>query len=69
MAVSEAQKRAKEKYEKKSYDKCYIRLRKDGELTRDKITEAATEANESLNQYILKAIEERMERQKNGGMK
>lgn len=58
--VSKAHIKATTKYESKAYDKVLLRIRKDGELTREDITAAATAAGESLNEYILNSIRERM---------
>ena len=58
--VTKAQTKAKIKYETKAYDKVLLRIRKDGELTREDIQQAATAAGESLNEYILNSIRERM---------
>lgn len=60
--VTKAQTKAKIKYETKAYDKVLLRIRKDGDLTREDITAAATAAGESLNEYILNSIRERMTR-------
>lgn len=58
--VSKAHIKATTKYESKAYDKVLLRIRKDGELTREDITAAATAAGESLNEYILNSVRERM---------
>lgn len=58
--VSKAQMRATTKYESKTYARVCLRIRNDAEITRDKIQEAAEAAGESLNEYILKAVAERM---------
>ena len=60
MAISEAQMRASAKWQAKTYDRVSLRIRKDGEVTRDAINEAAEKAGESLNEYILKAVYNRM---------
>jgi len=60
--VSKAHIKATTKYEAKAYDKVLLRIRKDGELTREDIQQAATAAGESLNEYILNSIRERMTR-------
>lgn len=59
MGVSKAQLRAKSKYETKTYDKVLLRMKK-GE--RDNVKAKADEIGESLNEFILKAINERIER-------
>lgn len=61
MPQTEAHKRATLKYETKAYDKVLVRIRKDGDLTRKDIQKSADAKGESLNQYILKAVEMRME--------
>ena len=38
-----------------------LRLRRDADLTRDKLQEAADAAGESLNAYIVEAIRQRLE--------
>lgn len=58
---TEAQKRATAKYESKAYNKITLRVRKDKEPTRETITAAATAAGESLNEYIVNSIIERMQ--------
>lgn len=60
MSSTPAKVRAQTKWEAKAYDKVLLRIRKDGDLTRDDITAAATAAGESLNEYILNSIRERM---------
>ena len=60
MPKTEAQKRANLKFESKAYDRLNLRIRKDGEMTRKDIQRAADAKGESLNQYILKAIQMRM---------
>lgn len=60
--VSKAHIKATTKYESKAYDKVLLRIRKDGELTRDDITAAATAAGQSLNEFILESIRQRMTR-------
>lgn len=58
--VTKAQTKAKIKYETKAYDKVLLRIRKDGDLTRDDITAAAADAGQSLNEFILESIRQRM---------
>ena len=60
MSSTPAKVRAQTKWEAKAYDKVLLRIRKDGDLTREQITAAATAAGESLNEYILNSIRERM---------
>ena len=58
--VTKAQTKAKIKYETKAYDKVLLRIRKDGELTREDIQQAAADAGQSLNEFILESIRQRM---------
>ena len=60
--VSKAHIKATTKYESKAYDKVLLRIRKDGDLTRDDITAAATAAGQSVNEYIMESIRQRMTR-------
>jgi uncharacterized protein (DUF1778 family) len=60
MPKTDAQKRANLKFEAKAYDRLNLRIRKDGDLTRNDIQKSANAKGESLNQYILKAVEMRM---------
>lgn len=59
--VSKAQIKAQSKWIKTVYDECRIRIRKDAEITKDDIMDAAMLQGESLNQYILEAIRMRIE--------
>lgn len=63
--VSKAQIKSTTKYEHNNYDKVTLRLRRDADLTRDRLQEAADSAGESLNAYIIEAIRQRMEREEN----
>ena len=64
MAQSEAQLRAKNKYNAKTYSTIAIRIRKDGDIVdADLVREAAAKAGESINTYILNAIADRMEKE------
>ena len=58
--VTEAHKRATQKYESKSYDKVLLRIRKDTEPTRETITAAAESVGMSLNAFIMDAIKEKI---------
>ena len=62
MSQSKAHIRATTKYESKAYDKILIRIRKDGDLTRERIAEAAAKEGASLNGFIVAAIREKMDR-------
>lgn len=57
--VSKAQQKAVAKYMKNNYDEIKIRVEKGH---RDVIKAAATAAGESVNGYIKKAVDQRMER-------
>jgi uncharacterized protein (DUF1778 family) len=60
MPVSKAHIRATTKFEHNNYDKITLRLRKDGEITRAHVQEAADQAGQSLNSFILDALKEKM---------
>lgn len=62
--VTKAHAKATQKWEGKALDKVCLRIRKDGDLTRDMISEIASKQGESLNQFIMTAIQERIERLK-----
>ena len=57
--VSKAQKKAVAKYMKNNYDEIKVRVEKG---KREIIKAAAEQAGESLNGYIKKAVDQRMER-------
>ena len=59
--VSKAQIKSTTKYEHNNYDKVTLRIRRDADLTRDRLQEAADAAGESLNAYIIEAVRRRME--------
>jgi len=61
MAKSEAQKRASNKYNSKAYDSILFRVPKGD---KEKIVAFATEHGESLNGFIVRAIKETMEKNK-----
>lgn len=63
---SESQNKATQKYIHNNYQQLSIRLRKDGEVTRDTIAEAAAGSGLSVNAFILEAVREKMERCENG---
>ena len=62
MTVSDAQKRATAKFEKNAYDKILLRIRKDGKINRDTIQKEAEKRGESVNAFILDAIEKKINR-------
>ena len=57
--VSKAQQKAVAKYMKNNYDEIKVRVEKG---KREMIKAAAEQAGESLNGYIKKAVDQRMER-------
>ncbi|MBQ8780688.1 MAG: Arc family DNA-binding protein [Oscillospiraceae bacterium] len=57
MAVSKAQQKAVAKYENKAYDKTLIRMQKGGLSL---IKSAAEEQGESVNSYIIGAVNSRL---------
>lgn len=61
MPISDAQRRAKAKFEAKAYDKVLLRIRNDTEPTRETITKEASKQGESLNAYIIEAIKRRID--------
>lgn len=61
--ASEAQIRANNKYDNKTYDKIYFRTRKDSKITRERLNEYAKARGESLNEFITKSILQRLERE------
>lgn len=63
MSVSEAQKKASIKYLEK-LDEIRIRMPKG---KKDDIKAATSTAGESMNQYIINAVDQRMERDKQEG--
>ena len=60
--VSEAHKRATQKFETNNYDKILLRIRKDSSQNREAIQAAAEKAGKSLNAFILEAISEKISR-------
>ena len=62
MSSTPAKVRAQTKWEAKAYDKVLLRIRKDGDLTREDIQQAAADAGQSLNEFILESIRQRMTR-------
>ena len=64
MPVSEAKIKASAKYRYKTYDQTAIFMRKDAELSREVLKTHAASKNESLNEFIKRAIEETMQRDK-----
>ena len=64
MSESEAQRRANLKYRKKAYDTFLLRLRADRSPTKQEIEKAAEDHGESMHEFIINAICERIERLK-----
>ena len=64
MPASKAQQKAVNKYVKANYDLYQIKMPKG---KKDVIKAVAAAAGESLNQYIIGAVEQRMERDREGG--
>lgn len=60
--VSKAQIQATKKYDKKTYERLNIRFRKDAILTAEYVREHTHKTKETLNGFILRAINETMER-------
>lgn len=65
MVQSKAHKQATARYEARTYDKFMLRLRKDGDLTRETIAAAAARAEESMQGYIMEAVKRRINAEKN----
>lgn len=59
MAVSKAQQKATQKYIKNNYDRLELRIPK-GE--RESIKQHAEKMGESLNQFLIRAVQETMRR-------
>lgn len=53
---------SRNRYEAKTYDKIYVRIRKDGAdgATLDQIRAAAAAAGQSVNAWIIEAIRDRL---------
>lgn len=50
-----------QKYIKNNYDDLRIRIRKDDEINKAVITDNANKVNESVNEYVVKAVKQRIE--------
>lgn len=61
MPVSKAQQKAVNKYMNENYDRINLTVPKG---RKDEIKAAAAKAGESMNQYIVGAVDDRMERDK-----
>lgn len=66
MATTKAAQAAVKRYEAKAYDKILVRVPKG---RRDEIQAAAEAAGQSVNAYIIEAIDRRMERSSEPGPK
>ena len=64
MALTESQKQARYNYAKKSLKRIPLDIQKE---KYEEIKAAADAAGEKVNRYIKKAIEERMERERDSG--
>lgn len=62
MTETAAQRRANLKYRKKAYDTFLLRLRQDRTPTKAEIEQAATDAGQSIHEYIITAIIEKLNR-------
>ena len=60
MAISESQKNAKSKYDKKNYERFIVIIRKDAEINRDVIRRYAESKGISVNALIRGLLEERI---------
>ena len=58
---TQVQNKATQKYIKNNYDDLRIRIRKDDEINKAVITDNANKANESVNEYVVKAVKQRIE--------
>ena len=58
---TQAQNKATQKYIKNNYDDLRIRIRKDDEINKAVITDNANKANESVKEYVVKAVKQRIE--------
>ena len=57
---TQAQNTATQKYIKNNYEDIRIRVRKDDEINKAVITESASKVNESVNEYVVKAVKQRI---------
>lgn len=61
--VSKSQAEATRKYDEKTYDKILLRLKKNGEPSKESIQAHALKAGETLNGYITNAVKMRIEKE------
>ncbi len=59
-SYTQAQNKATQKYIKNNYETLYIRTRKDSEISKAVITECANRVNESVNEYVINAVKQRI---------
>ena len=52
------------RYDKKAYDRALFRIRRDGKINLDTIRTHAETMGESLNGFLMRAVEEAIERDK-----
>ena len=66
MSTVQARTRANNKWNAKTYENVTFRIKLDGTdgITKEMISKAAEASGESLNQFIIKALRERMDRMK-----
>lgn len=50
-----------QEYIKSNYETLYIRTRKDDEINKAVITDSANKVSESVNEYVVKAVKQRIE--------
>ena len=62
--ISEARRRANEKYDAKAYDKFLVRVKKGEKAEMEKAAKVSPEG--SLNGYVVNAVKQRMERDAGG---
>jgi len=65
MQISEAKYKANKKYDSKAYKQILLRVRKDSSCNYERIKAEAEKAGESLNQFILNAIQQRCDKSDN----
>ena len=61
---SQARIDANNRYDKKAYDRALFRIRRDGKINLDPIRTHAETMGESLNGFLMRAVEEAIERDK-----
>lgn len=64
MPQSKAHMEATDRYNQKAYDNISLRLRKDADVTGDTVRAHAKAMGESVNAFMLRAVIETMERDK-----